>query len=145
LEILINDRFQLLPHSYNFLTKVRNFESLIFESVSVGSVMEQVLPQIQEAILDQKAGSYRNWAPTQSWGLGKLQFYSLLFGILILDQRAGSHRNRRKRWGTECFQYSHSFQCALRVGDRHEAIFLYLTTIVVVFRKQCSHIICNLL
>jgi hypothetical protein len=95
LEILINDRFQLLPHSYNFLTKVRNLESLILESVSVGSVMEQVLPQIQEAILDQKAGSYRNWAPTQSWGLGKLQFYSLLFGILILDQRAGSHRNRR--------------------------------------------------
>ena len=95
MEILINDRFQLLPHSYNFLTKVRNFESLIFESVSVGSVMEQVLPQIQEAILDQKAGSYRNWAHTQSWGLGKLQFYSLLFGILILDQRAGSHRNRR--------------------------------------------------
>jgi hypothetical protein len=95
LKILINDRFQFFPHSYNFLTKVRNLESLILESVSVGSVMEQVLPQIQEAILDQKAGSYRNWAPTQSWGLGKLQFYSLLFGILILDQRAGSHRNRR--------------------------------------------------
>jgi hypothetical protein len=82
LEIFINDRFQLLPQNVDILTKVINFESLIFETVSVGSVMELVLPQIQEAILDQKAGSYRNVAPTQSWGLGKLQFYSLLFVLL---------------------------------------------------------------
>ena len=139
MEILINDRFQLLPQNDDILTKVIIFKSLIFESVSVGSVMEQVLPQIQEAILDQKAGSYRNWAPTQSWGLGKLQFYSLLFGLLILDQRAGSHRNRRN--GGAHTPTASSAPSELETFMR----LLCLTTIVVVFRKQCSHIICNLL
>jgi hypothetical protein len=43
LEIFINDRFQLLPQNVDIdvdvdvdiLTKVKNFESLIFETVSV--------------------------------------------------------------------------------------------------------------
>ena len=117
MEILINDRFQLLPQKYDFLTKVRNFKSLIFESVSVGSVMEQVLPQIQEAILDQKAGSYRNVAPTQSWGFETSVLFSFLCTAFWTSGLTPTEK-RRKRWGP----YSHSFQCTLRFVDIHEAI-----------------------
>jgi hypothetical protein len=117
LEIFINDRFQLLPQNVDILTKVINFESLIFETVSVGSVMELVLPQIQEAILDQKAGSYRNVAPTQSWGFETSVLFSSLCTAFWTSGLTPTEK-RRKRWGP----YSHSFQCALRIGDIHEAI-----------------------
>jgi hypothetical protein len=40
--------------------------------------MELVLPQIQETILDQKAGSYRKMAPTQSWGFETSVLFSSL-------------------------------------------------------------------
>ena len=66
MEILIIDRFQLLPHSYNFLTKVRNLESLIFESVSVGSVLEQSPTD---------SGSYSG---PEGWLLQKLGSHTIL-------------------------------------------------------------------
>ena len=106
MEILINERSQLFPHNYNSLTKIRNHESVIQESVSARPVLEQVLPQ---------------------------------------NRRNGGELNHS-------FQYSHSFQCSLRAGDRNEVkirrnMLLFYYSIphinLVVFRKLCSHIICN--
>ena len=88
-----------------------------FETVSVWSVIELILPQIQKAILDQKGWLLqKNWLP-HNLGAFKLQ---ILFSLYcFLDQRADSNRkNVEKRWGP----YSHSFQCALSFGDIHEAI-----------------------
>ena len=126
MEIFITDRFQLLPQNVDIdvdvdvyiLTKIKNFESLIFETVSVWSVMELVLPQIQETILDQKAGSYRKNGSHTILELLNFSFILIFLCTAFWTSGLTPTEKRRKRWGP----YSHSFQCTLRFGDIHEAI-----------------------
>ena len=75
MEIFITDRFQLLPQNVDIdvdvdvviLTKIKKFLPQIQISATNSNFCHKFLPQIQETTLDQKAGSYRKMAPTQSW------------------------------------------------------------------------------
>jgi hypothetical protein len=105
--------------------------------------MELVLPQIQETILDQKAGSYRNVAPTQSWGFET----SVLFSSLCTAfWTSGLTPTENVENGG-----AHTPTASCAPSDLETFMrLLYLTTIVVnfwetvfpqfFFRKQYSHI-----